>query len=104
MKDWQKSLTDEAQEELRDVGQPEGTGFDGETLRRLSERLRSLERETPAFAEDVLPTDRVRWGELELVARIGFGQGIDYGELGQPRFQGLRRGETEEVVKENTQP
>lgn len=48
-----------------------GTGFDDETLRRLSRRLSSLERETPAFAEDDLPTDEAHWVEPQLVAQIG---------------------------------
>jgi bifunctional non-homologous end joining protein LigD len=82
-----------------------GTGFDDETLRRLSERLSSLERETPAFAEDDLPTDEVHWVEPKLVAQIGFEEWTDYGKLRQPRFQGLRRDDKdpEDVVKEEAQ-
>jgi DNA ligase D-like protein (predicted ligase) len=81
-----------------------GTGFDNETLRRLSERLRSLERETPAFAKDDLPTDQVHWVEPQLVARIGFEEWTDYGKVRQPRFQGLRQDKhPRDVVKEEAQ-
>ncbi len=81
-----------------------GTGFDDETLRRLSKRLSSLERATPAFAEDDLPTDEVHWVEPNFVAQIGFEEWTDYGRLRQPRFQGLRQDkDAEDVVKEEAQ-
>lgn len=81
-----------------------GTGFDDETLRRLSKRLSSLERATPAFAEDDLPTDEVHWVEPNFVAQIGFEEWTDYGRLRQPRFQGLRQDkDAQDVVKEEAQ-
>jgi bifunctional non-homologous end joining protein LigD len=81
-----------------------GTGFDDDTLRRLSERLSSLERDTPAFAEGDLPTDEIHWVEPKLVAQIGFEEWTDYGKLRQPRFQGLRRDkDPQDVVKEEAQ-
>jgi DNA ligase D-like protein (predicted ligase) len=81
-----------------------GTGFDNQTLRRLSERLRSLERETPAFAEDDLSTHEVHWVEPQLVAEIGFEEWTDFGKLRQPRFHGLRQDEDpRDVVKEEAQ-
>jgi len=81
-----------------------GTGFDDETLRSLSDRLASLEKDEPAFAEDDLPTDEVHWVEPKLVAQIGFEEWTDYGKLRQPRFQGLRQDkDPQDVVKEEAQ-
>ncbi len=48
-----------------------GTGFDRATLDRLGDELERLERKTPPFAPDKLPT-RAHWAEPELVAEIAF--------------------------------
>jgi len=81
-----------------------GTGFDDKTLRSLSKRLSSLERETPAFAEDGLPTDEIHWVEPSLVAQIGFEEWTDDGKLRHPRFQGLREDkDPEDVVREEAE-
>jgi DNA ligase D-like protein (predicted ligase) len=81
-----------------------GTGFDNETLRRLSDRLSSLKQETPAFVENDLPSDEVHWVEPKLVAQIGFEEWTEHDKLRQPRFQGLRRDkDPEDVVKEEAQ-
>ncbi len=78
-----------------------GTGIDDETLRRLRERLDGLKRETPAFAENDLPSKEVHWVEPKMVAQIAFEEWTDYGKLRQPRYQGLRRDkDPTDVVRE----
>lgn len=78
-----------------------GTGFDDETLRRLKERLSSLDTDTPAFAENDLPTKEVHWVRPELVTQLGFEEWTEDGKLRQPRFEGLREDkDAADVVKE----
>jgi ATP-dependent DNA ligase len=70
-------------------------------LRRLHDRLSSLEQDDPPFEEDDLPSKEVHWVEPRLVAAIGFEEWTDYGKLRQPRFEGLRRDkDPRDVVKE----
>ncbi|NIR44255.1 MAG: ATP-dependent DNA ligase [Gemmatimonadetes bacterium] len=80
-----------------------GTGYDNETLKKLSGRLQSLERETPPFADEKLPRSRVHWVTPKLVAEVAFTEWTEDGKLRHPRFRGLRRDkEPEEVVREKT--
>jgi bifunctional non-homologous end joining protein LigD len=82
-----------------------GTGFDDETLRRLKERMSALERDTPPFAENDLPSKEVHWVKPELVAQIGFEEWTASGKLRQPRFEGLREDkDAADVVKEEPSP
>jgi DNA ligase D-like protein (predicted ligase) len=78
-----------------------GTGFDDETLRKLSKKISSLERKTSPFTDFDLPGKEVHWVKVELVAQIGFEQWTDEGKLRQPRFQGLRDDKNpKDVVRE----
>lgn len=78
-----------------------GTGFDDETLRTLYDRLSSLERKTPPFDDEDLPTDEVHWVTPKLVAEIGFEEWTDQNKLRHPRYLGLRRDKAaEDIVKE----
>ncbi len=78
-----------------------GTGFDDDTLRRLHQRLQALERETPPFATEDLPTSEVHWVAPRLVAEIGFEEWTEDKKLRQPRFLGLRSDkDARQVVKE----
>lgn len=78
-----------------------GTGFDDETLERLGERLKDMERSEPPFDGDDLPGDDVHWVEPRLVAEIGFEEWTEGGRLRQPRFLGLRQDKPpEDVVRE----
>jgi bifunctional non-homologous end joining protein LigD len=78
-----------------------GTGFDRHTLESLGKRLRSLERDTPPFA-DVHPVPPgTGWVEPELVAQIGFTEWTRDGRLRHPRYLGLRDDKpAREVVRE----
>ena len=78
-----------------------GTGFDRATLESLGKQLRSLERDSPPFA-DVHPIPRgTRWVEPELVAQIGFTEWTRDGRLRHPRYMGLRDDKpAREVVRE----
>lgn len=80
-----------------------GTGFDEETLRRLSRLLRSRERKTPPFSESDggLPSKKVHWVTPNLVGQFGFTEWTNSGKLRHPRFLGLRRDkDATEVVRE----
>ena len=67
-----------------------GTGFDDETLERLSGRLEELERKTSPFDDETDEAD-AQWVRPELVAEIGFTEWTEAGKLRHPRFLGLRR-------------
>ena len=78
-----------------------GTGFDTETLQRLSRKLAQLETATSPFAGDGLPRRGVHWVKPKLVAQIGFTEWTPGGKLRHPRFLGLREDKRpEEVVRE----
>ena len=78
-----------------------GTGYDDDTLDRLGDRLRDLERDDPPFARGRLPTKGVHWVDPDLVAEIGFTEWTDAGRLRHPRFLGLRHDkDPTDVVRE----
>ena len=78
-----------------------GTGFDDRTLDRLARRIRSLERDGPAFGAGRLPRSGVHWVEPKLVCQIGFTEWTRDGQLRHPRFLGLREDKIpREVVRE----
>jgi len=78
-----------------------GTGYDDETLERLSSRLTSVERKHPPFDEGDLPQRDVHWVRPELVCEVGFTEWTADGKLRHPRFLGLRRDkDAEDVTRE----
>ncbi|MFO7892234.1 MAG: non-homologous end-joining DNA ligase [Longimicrobiales bacterium] len=79
-----------------------GTGYDDDTLRRLRDRMDSLERKTQPFdrPEEIGEKD-AHWITPELVGEIGFTEWTDDGKLRHPRFLGLRDDKApEDVVRE----
>jgi DNA ligase D-like protein (predicted ligase) len=81
-----------------------GTGFDEETLRRLSKELSRLEVKNSPFTAGALPKRGVHWVRPKLVAQIGFTEWTADGKLRHPRFLGLRDDKRpEEVVREREQ-
>jgi bifunctional non-homologous end joining protein LigD len=85
--------------ELRYAGKV-GTGFDRETLRDLSRRLKPLRREDSPFA-DAPRLRNVTWVEPKLVAQVGFTEWTRDGRLRHPRFVGLREDkDAKDVVRE----
>jgi bifunctional non-homologous end joining protein LigD len=78
-----------------------GTGFDDKTLLRLHKQLRQLNRKTPPFAGQDLPSSEVHWVTPKLVAEIGFEEWTAENRLRQPRYLGLRTDkDPQDVVKE----
>ncbi len=79
-----------------------GTGYNHETLRRLRDRMDSLERETRPFDEPAEIREKdVHWITPELVGEFGFTEWTDHGKLRHPRFLGLREDKApEDVVRE----
>jgi bifunctional non-homologous end joining protein LigD len=79
-----------------------GTGFDNDTLRRLSRRLVQLETPTCPLDQDDLPRRGVHCVKPKLVAQIDFTEWTQRGKLRHPRFLGLREDKrAEEVVRES---
>ena len=74
--------------QLRYVGKV-GTGYDTQTLLRLSSQLRKLETTRSPFAEAVKEKG-AHWVRPELVAEIGFTEWTVDGKLRHPRLLGLR--------------
>jgi len=66
-----------------------GTGFDHDTLARLSDRFRDLAADRSPFAEPVKEKG-AHWLRPELVAQIGFSEWTRDGKLRHPRYLGLR--------------
>ncbi len=78
-----------------------GTGYNGETLRRLHRQLVSHERSTSPFDRGEDTGSTVHYCTPKLVAEIGFNEWTEDGRLRHPRFIGLRRDkEASEVVRE----
>ena len=81
------------------------TGFNDNTLKRLSDRLADLVQDASPFSEDDLPTEGVHWVKPKLVAEIGFEEWTEYGKLRQPRYLGLRQDkDARNVVMEIAEP
>ena len=81
-----------------------GTGYDHQTLDRLSRQLKDLEQDHPPFTGGSLPRSRVHWVRPELVGQVGFSEWTRDGQLRHPRFQGLRRDKPpRDVVRERAQ-
>jgi bifunctional non-homologous end joining protein LigD len=89
--------------ELRYSGRV-GTGFDNRTLKMLYQRLKPLERKTPALkgAPRTAGGGRaIHWVEPELVAEVAFTEWTGDGVVRHPSFQGLREDKpAAEVVRE----
>ena len=78
-----------------------GTGYDDETLERLSSRLSNLGRETSPLAEGEGDGSGVHWVTPKLVCEVGLTEWTHDGKLRHPRFLGLRRDkDPEDVVRE----
>ncbi len=68
-----------------------GTGYDEDTLDRLSNRLEGLETGQPPFADEKLPRKGVHWVKPKLVGQFGYTELTRENRLRHPRFLGLRR-------------
>ncbi len=80
-----------------------GTGYDDETLRSLSKKLKRLERETPAVTieQEGIDVRDVHWVEPKLVVEVAFTEWTRDDVLRHPTFRGLREDKpAEEVVRE----
>jgi DNA ligase D-like protein (predicted ligase) len=78
-----------------------GTGYDDTMLERLSDRLSRIERQTPSFDSDDLPSKHVHWVTPELVGEVKFTEWTQDGKLRHPSFLGLRRDkDPQDVVRE----
>ena len=67
-----------------------GGGFDRESLRDVSQKLRRLARKRSPFADSVKTPDRVHWVRPEVVVEVKFAEWTADGKLRQPIFLGVR--------------
>jgi len=68
-----------------------GSGFSGDDLRAIGERLADLAVESSPFSEVPLDVSDGHWVRPELVAEVKFQEWTREGRLRQPVFMGLRR-------------
>ncbi len=88
---------------LRYVGRV-GTGFDARELKRLSDLLEPLARETTPFTGRQ-PPKGAHFVEPELVCEVEFSEWTQAGTLRQASYKGLRDDKrAEEVVRERVEP
>ena len=87
--------------ELR-FGGKVGTGFNEQTLTKLSARLRRLERTTSPLRDTKgIAVKGVHWVRPQLVAQVGFAEWTPDGKLRHPRYLGLRDDKSpEQIVRE----
>jgi DNA ligase D-like protein (predicted ligase) len=80
-----------------------GTGFDGDMLRELGERLRASATDSCPFADPrSIREAHVTWVQPALVAQLGFTEWTSAGRLRHPRFLGLRDDKpASQVVRES---
>jgi bifunctional non-homologous end joining protein LigD len=74
---------------LRYVGHT-GGGFDRESLRDMSRRLRAIERKTSPFAEQPRTNEPAHWVAPKVVVEVKFAEWTTDGKLRQPIFLGAR--------------
>jgi bifunctional non-homologous end joining protein LigD len=87
---------------LRYVGHT-GGGFNTESLRDMSQRLRRLERRTSPFIDTLRPNEPVHWVSPKVVVEVKFGEWTADGKLRQPIFLGVRDDKDPKAVhKERT--
>lgn len=81
-----------------------GTGFDDDTLKRMSDRLASLEHKTAPFAGETPAEKGAHWVTPQLVGEVRFTEWTEDGKLRHPSFLGLRRDkDPKDVVREEPQ-
>ena len=84
--------------ELR-FGGKVGTGFNEQTLTKLSARLRRLERSTSPLRDTKgIAAKGVHWVRPQLVAQVGFAEWTPDGKLRHPRYLGLRDDKSPELI------
>lgn len=67
-----------------------GGGFNRESLEDMYERLRSLERGTSPFVEEVRTSEAAHWVTPRVVVEVKFAEWTSDGRLRQPIFLGVR--------------
>jgi bifunctional non-homologous end joining protein LigD len=75
-----------------------GTGFDTETLRTLSEKLKELKQAKSPFADEVREKG-VTFVRPKLVAQIAYTEWTKDGKLRHPTFLGLRDDKAPQEVR-----
>ena len=78
-----------------------GTGFDDQTLKKLHNRMNSIERKTSPFDQGNPQTKDVHFVTPDLVCEVAFTEWTGEDKLRHPRYKGLRRDkDAKDVQKE----
>ncbi len=67
-----------------------GGGFDRESLRDMSRRLKAIERKTSPFVERITTNEPAHWVAPKVVVEVKFAEWTADGKLRQPIFLGVR--------------
>ncbi|QNA88807.1 DNA ligase D [Massilia sp. Dwa41.01b] len=81
-----------------------GSGFNAESLREVTAKLKALDTDVSPFPPRSVPGRKHHWVKPELVAEVSFSEWTNTGSVRHPVFQGLRKdkpakGITREVAK-----
>jgi bifunctional non-homologous end joining protein LigD len=67
-----------------------GSGFNAESLRDVTARLKALETDVSPFPPRSVPGRKHHWVKPELIAEVSFSEWTNTGSVRHPVFQGLR--------------
>jgi bifunctional non-homologous end joining protein LigD len=76
-----------------------GSGFNAESLREVTARLKALETDTSPFPPRSVPGRKHHWVKPELIAEVSFSEWTNTGSVRHPVFQGLRTDKPAEGIK-----
>ncbi len=78
-----------------------GTGFDDESLKQLTEKLKAVETSNNPYPSQEIDENEIHWTKPDLVAEIGFEEWTKHDKLRQPRYLGLRQDKNpKDVIRE----
>ncbi len=81
-----------------------GTGYDREFLKKLSSRLKKIERSSSPFSDEKTQKLKAHWVRPSIVCEISFTEWTEDGKLRHPSFLGLRFDKPAKlVIKETAQ-
>ena len=78
-----------------------GTGYDDETLKKMHQKMKKMERKTNPF-DDEVKENNVHWLRPKLVGEFGFTEWTKDNKLRHPRFIGLRDDKKAKKVRKET--
>ncbi|MFC5458851.1 DNA ligase D [Massilia niabensis] len=82
-----------------------GSGFNAESLRDITAKLKALDTDTSPFPPRSVPGRKHHWVKPELIAEVSFSEWTSAGAVRHPVFQGLRSDKPAQgITREIAQP